>query len=128
MVESPLELMPMSVLALQSSRPELLGEFPPPSPVARMSSARAAGLSIGLPPVIGLASMLGRRLDDRCAVAQRQRAGVARRLICASQTPLPDVARRQDFHVAPLDVQPIAETEEVLAKAPAPLAPRPCSP
>jgi hypothetical protein len=61
-------------------------------------------------------------------VAQQQDAGVARRLIRASETPLPDVARRQDFHIAPLDVPPVAETEEALAKAPAPSAPRPGSP
>ncbi len=96
----------MSVLGLHSSRQGRLGGFPQLSPAVRAASARAARLSIDLPTLIGLAPMLGHRLDDRCAVAEQQDADMARRLIRASETPLPDVARRQDFYVAPLDILP----------------------
>jgi hypothetical protein len=96
----------MPVLARRSFRQGILGGFPQPSPVANLSSTRGPCLSIGLPTLIGLAPMLGHRLDDRCSVAEQQDAAIARRLIRASETPLPGIARPQDFYVAPLDILP----------------------
>jgi hypothetical protein len=78
--------------------------FPPPR--YGVSSNRRDALAIGLPTLIGLAPMLGHRLDDRKVVADRQAFDLASRFARASERPLPAQAELQDFFVAPLDILP----------------------
>ena len=67
---------------------------------------RRHGLSIDLRTLIGLAPMLGHRLDDRQAVARRQASVLALRFVQESERPLPAGTRIRDFFVAPLDILP----------------------
>ncbi|MGJ0507750.1 MAG: hypothetical protein ACR652_11600 [Methylocystis sp.] len=63
-------------------------------------------LAVGLPTLIGLAPMLGHRLDDRATIAQRQASILAERFEQESELPLPQNVGPWDFFVAPLDILP----------------------
>jgi hypothetical protein len=78
--------------------------FPPKH--ASVSNSRRLGLSIGLPTLIGLAPMLGHRLDDRRTIANSQASALALRFARESEEPLPAPTRIRDFFVAPLDILP----------------------
>jgi hypothetical protein len=82
-------------------------EFAPP-PRFGVSSNRSEALAIGLPTLIGLAPMLGHRLDDRRTVADRQAFDLASGFARASERALPPQAELQDFFVAPLDILPFS--------------------
>jgi len=70
------------------------------------SSERRNGLSLNLRTLIGLAPMLGHRLDDRQSVANGQASALALRFARESERPLPARTRIRDFFVAPLDILP----------------------
>jgi hypothetical protein len=80
-------------------------EFIPPRRFGALPH-RTEALSIGLPTLIGLAPMLGHRLDDRRTVADRQTSDLASGFARASERRLPAQAEPQDFFVAPLDILP----------------------
>ncbi|MGA9824430.1 MAG: hypothetical protein WBQ53_06240 [Methylocystis sp.] len=73
---------------------------------------RRDALAIGLPTLIGLAPMLGHRLDDRKVVADRRAFDLASRFARASERPLPAQAELQDFFVAPLDIPPFRQASQ----------------
>lgn len=75
--------------------------LPPPHWTERQN-----GLSLNLRTLIGLAPMLGHRLDDRQSVAKGQAAALAMRFARESERPLPAGTGICDFFVAPLDILP----------------------
>lgn len=77
-----------------------------PSRHSTARNDRRHGLSIGLRTLIGLAPMLGHRLDDRQSVAKGQASALALRFAQESEQPLPARTRIGDFFVAPLDILP----------------------
>jgi hypothetical protein len=72
----------------------------------QVRSERCDALGISLPTLIGLAPMLGHRLDDRKTIANRQAFALASHFAEASELSLPAQAQLRDFFVAPLDILP----------------------